>query len=221
MFRTLVKSFLLTTAAIAFSSAHATLIDFEQTPFADSSRSESVVYDLGNGRTMTITAFVLTINDGEGNIFDRTQVLDPWGVYLGSTGLGARINSDDSNSLDGSDENSATDFDEGLLFSFNFHAELAAINFGSWNSSDDFNLEVDGVNLMHDVSAFETNAFISSTPENDKFNFRNVTGRDFLIWADGDTDSFRIDDITVYVPEPAAIGLLGLCLLVLSRLRSR
>lgn len=208
--------------SFAASSANAALIvDFEAAPFADGSTSQNVVYDLGLGRTLTISVFTIDDNDGDGNIFARTQVLDPWGVYKGTTGLGAEINNNDSGSLDGADGNgSGDDFDEGILFSFNFDTELLGINFGSWHSDDDFNLEVDGVNLMHDVGAFDTNSFIDFTPEDDKFVFQNVLGRNFLVWADGDSDSFRIDDIVVNdVPEPSAIALLGLSLLLLGRVK--
>lgn len=209
------------------SAANAALVDYEESPYADGSVVQQYVHDLGNGLTLTISAFILTDNDGDGNITSRTQLDNTDGVYFGSTGLGVKIpsyqnNSSDDSDLDGAsgDGQNGTDFDEGILFSFNQVVELKRLNFGSFNSNDDFNLEVDGINLMHDIGSFDSHALIKSTPQDDYFNFQNIFGKEFLVWADGDSDDFRIDDIT-FVPEPATIPMMILALATLVFMRRK
>ena len=216
------------------STAHAGLADFEYAPFADGSVQEQVIYDLGDGLTLTMTAFILTENSG-GTITSRTQLGDVNdvnnndGVYLGTSGLGVKIptyqnnGSDDDSDIDGAsgDGQNGTDYDEGILFTFNKTVELVRLNFGSFSGSDDFNLEVDGVNLMHDIGSFDTHSFIKDTPEDDHFYFQNIFGKAFLVWADGDSDDFRIDDITVAVPEPATIPMMVLAISGLVCLRRK
>ena len=201
------------------STANARLVDFEepdlpivQHDFPFGNISQQFVHDLGNGLTLTMTAFIITGNDGDGNISSRTQLDNIDGVYFGSSGVkipSYQENSSDDSDLDGASHGqNGTDYDEGILFSFNKIVELKRLNFGSFGSSDDFNLEVDGVNLMHDIGSFDTHALIKSTPQDDYFNFQNIFGKEFLVWADGDSDDFRIDDITFDVPEPATIPLM-------------
>lgn len=200
--------------ALALStSAQALLVnvDFEESPFATSSNETSIfLSDIGLGVSLTITAFTIA-NDGAGNISSMTQVTAAnTGVYTSVSGLGVRSNSTDGSKLDGGNGSDVNDPDEGLLFSFSEAVNLTYINFGSFGSSDDFNLTVDGVTLMYDVGGLDTNSYIATTPEDDKFNFSGIWGKEILIWADGNSDSFRIDDFTVSIPEPSIVALMGL-----------
>lgn len=216
----------LTSFFLATSSfAGVVFYDFES-PYNISGTHDSKLYTI-DGVNLSITAWSIS-NDGNGNISAASQVTgdSDHGVYGGSGGLGVETNSSDSNNLDAGDSNNGSsglngkEVDEGLLFSFDYAVNLSRINFGSWGSSDDFNLTInfDGSNfgstLLTDFdSANSTTAYTIdhlTDNESDHFYFQNVYTSNFLIWADSDSDSFRIDDLTISVPEPSVIALLGL-----------
>ncbi len=208
---------------LAASSASATKIfDFNASNLGVTASSTSnVAYD-SVGMTVgtigvTITAFKLE-NNGSGTITDQEQILGGGtGVYvssgdnLGVSSMHPNL-SGDSHSLDGgsSELTTSSDPDEGLLFSFTRAVSLTYINFDSFSGSDDFNLTVDGVSVLVDYNSSDTSALVTNVVgQEDEFIFNGIYGTQFLFWADGNSDSFRIDRMSV-VPEPATLALFGL-----------
>ena len=179
-----------------------------------------------DGIGLTITAFKIE-NNGSGEISSMTELTGPdVGVYLsgsqgniGVIGSNARVLGDlvDSGNLDGDSNFSANDPDEGLLFSFDQLVSLDYINFDMFTKqkNDDFNLTVDGVLVLLDFNANDTSSLVTNVPgQFDEYNFNSIVGSNFLFWADGDSDSFRIDTLNVStVPVPAAAWLFGSALL--------
>lgn len=199
--------------------------DFESTEF-QSLYSEgfynSVAWTV-SGIAVTVTAHEV-INDDNGNL-TGIGIGNPvsGGVWVdhnilqgNNDGLGAKSYPSDSidGLLDGSEStNSNGEFihDDGLLFSFARTVELTFLNLDNFpgsNSDDDFNLIVDGVSFLVDFDTGEFSPLVSSTIDNDKFNFTGIRGKEFLIWSDGANDEFLIDEIKIQVPEPATLFLL-------------
>ena len=78
---------------------------------------------------------------------------------------------------------------------------------------------------MIDFDQDESSPYVTSVSGDDKYYFTGLTGTQFLIWADGSSDDFLIDEITVtfedppdksVVPEPGTMLLLGSGLLGLA-----
>ena len=213
---------------IASSSVSAALIDFNYNNLAIAGGATLSSVNMSvEGIDVDVTAFTV-VNDGAGNIFSLDQVVDQnTGVFVSTSAsgnLGVRSSSIDGSLLDGG--NSADDLDEGLLFSFSEIVSFDYINFDYFTDAggDDFNLTVDGVTILWDVNANNSASFsplISNVAgEFDEYNFSGITGQNFLIWADGDSDSFRVDWMSVNtvsavnsVPEPGVILLFGIGLI--------
>lgn len=186
------------------------------------------VYDsvsmTSGGIGVTIEAFTIA-NNGFGAISGLTALGGSTGVYVsgatsGNVGVLSNTTSDGTN-MDGG--NSSTDLDEGLLFTFSHKVSLDFINLDSFTSSvEDFNLTVDGVTLLVDFNANDSSPFITNTAEFDKYNVHGITGTEFLIWADGDSDSFRVGGLeATLVPVPAAFWLFASGLMGLAAARRR
>lgn len=201
------------------SIAPAALLDFSPSNFSVTPNSS---YDAINmsvgGINVNVTAYSIE-NDGLGTIFSRSQVTGVTvtgknkGVYVSSSNnLGVKTASGDLNDMDGGGAGSTTDLDEGLLFTFNKQVHLNSIDFDLFSGSDDFNLTVDGKHLLWDFKGTTPNSLSQLVAgSHDEFEFTNIIGREFLIWADSDTDGFRIDDIDVTaVPLPTAFFTFGL-----------
>ena len=216
---------------LSIKSAYALSMDFSPSNLAVSgSNSYSTVGMTVNGIHVDVTAF--TIENSNGTIISKTQINSVGtGVYVSSgNNLGVTSNSDtniDGHDLDGGDyPQPSSDYDEGLLFSFDRSVTLNYINFDSFSGGDDFNLTVDGVNRLIDFSSFSSSSLASAVVgQEDEFNFSAISGRDFLFWADGDTDSFRIDRMDVAamddIPEPGSIMLFSIGLISFSFFRKR
>ncbi len=171
-----------------------------------------------DGIGVTISAYTIE-NDGVGNISGLFPLLGAGtGVYVsGSTSgnLGVISSPSDGSLLDGG--NTLDDLDEGLLFSFDQVVNFNYVNFDYFTKSggDDFNLTVDGDTVLWDVNANNSADFSplvgNVAGQFDEYNFYGISGQNFLIWADGNSDSFRVDNIQVSkVPEPQSLLLLVL-----------
>lgn len=173
------------------------------------------------GINVNIQAMTLE-NDGAGNISSSSLLSAGNGIYVSSTlsgNLGVVSGPSDGNKMDGGSPGDSSDPDEGIRFTFDQAVSLNYINFDyfSDSSGDDFNLTVDGVTLFADYNANDTSTLVNNVPSQfDEYTFNNITGTEFIIWADSNTDSFRIDRLEVSaVPVPAAAwlfisGLIGL-----------
>ncbi len=198
---------------LAASSASATKIfDFNASNLGvtESTAYNSVGMTVGT-IGVTITAFEIA-NDGNGTISSQTQITGSgFGVYVSSSenlGVKNSTQSGDGTQMDGGDVGSSEP-DEGLLFSFSRAIDLTYINFDNFSGSDDFNLTVDGVSLLVDYNAGDSSPLVTNVSgQSDEFFFNGVHGTKFLFWADGDSDRFKIDRMSV-VPEPATALLLA------------
>jgi len=199
----------------------------------------SVTYDFTNGASnfqdsllftvsgvgVTVTAKEV-VNDDLGGIFSLNDAAPgdgTYGVYDGSTGLGAKSYSGDSDSdVDGSSSVSGGQYihDDGLLFTFGSPVGLTYLNFGTFGSNDDFNLTVDGVTHLIDFDTTKSSPHVTATNNLDEYWFTGLVGSEILIWADGSNDDYRIQAMTINttpVPEPStclllSVGFAGLAL---------
>jgi len=212
--------------ALSCSSAvSAALINLNYTNLSvTGGNAYSSVEMLADGIGVSISAFTIE-NNGTGEISELFPLLDGGnGVYVSgssSGNLGVVSGASDGSLLDGGSV--ADDLDEGLLFAFDRVVNLNYINFDYFTDKggDDFNLTVDGDTILWDVNANNSadfSPFVGNVAgQFDEYNFYGISGQNFLIWADGNSDSFRIDKIQVSaVAEPQSLfllmlGLLGVC----------
>ena len=206
---------------LGFNTASAALLDFNYNNLGVAGSSTSYSVDMvADSIDVDVTAYTVE-NDGVGGVFSLSQVVDGGtGVYVSgsaSGNLGVLSSSGDGTLLDGGDPGG--DLDEGLLFSFSEVVSFDCINFDYFTEKggDDFNLTVDGVTILWYVNA-NNSALFSPLVTNvagqfDEYNFSGITGKNFLIWADANTDSFRVDRMSVSVvnsvPEPSSVLLFG------------
>lgn len=207
--------------------------------FALTGLANATVYDFRGANTLYHNSMLWTVDDLDVNITAHEVINDnlgnvirledspsglSYGVYDGSGGLGARSYATDGDkNLDGSNSsNGAGEYihDDGLLFSFVSKVTLKHIDFGGFRRNDDFNLTIDGVTYIVDFNKKGTSPYVTmmsgSKKSVDNYWFDGLSGYNFLIWADGKSDEFRIDRLTVDVnpvPEPATVFLLSTCLL--------
>jgi len=211
------------TAISVMSIANATTFDFSATNLSlTGGSSYNSISTSVDGIGLDITALTIS-NNGSGTIFSSTPVTGiDVGVYLsdstsGNLGVLSNLFGGDGTNLDGGNGANADDLDEGLLFSFDRLVSLDYINFDSFSGSDDFNLTVDGISILVDFNATDTASSLLVSEvlgQTDEFNFNNIVGTEFLFWADGNSDSFRIDTLEVSaVPIPAAAWLFGSAIL--------
>lgn len=221
MKKTIAGSLLCLASLTLAGTASATLFDFTPGNLGvTGSNSYNAVNMMASDIRVDISAYNIE-NDGEGVIDSASQILGvDVGVYVSyanNLGVHSLSQNGDSHNLDGGSNHNLDDPDEGLLFSFDHTVRLDYINFDVFNSGNDFNLTVDGTLVLLDFGAHSTSLFASTVAnQHDEFNFSNIVGNEFLFWADGNTDSFRIDRMIVTsVPEPTtllllSIGLIGL-----------
>lgn len=218
MKKTCIHTALCLSTLLVGSSASAAYFDLNK---ANLGVAGGTAYDLVQmsvaGISVDITAITLD-NNGSGAINSISPLSGGPGVYVSSTtsgniGVLSNLTGDGTN-LDGGF--TSTDLDEGLVFSFSQVVSLDFLNLDSFSGGDDFNLTVDGITYLVDHNASDVSPFVTNAATTDKFFIHNITGTDFIIWADGDSDSFRVGGLDVSaVPVPAAIwlfasGLLGL-----------
>ena len=205
------------------ASANAALLDLNYSNFGLSAGGDAYnSVSISSGAiSANIEAYIIE-NDGVGNISNLSLISTANnGVYVSSTtsgNVGVKSSSTDGSNLDGASSHDSTDVDEGLLFTFNQAVSLDYINFDYFGTSDDFNLTVDGVSIFADYNA-DSSALgaVNNTSQFDEYTFNNIVGTEFLIWADGSSDGFRIDRLEVSaVPVPAAVWLFGSGLLGLA-----
>jgi len=217
------------TAMAVTGMANATTFDFSATNLGlTGGNAYNTINTSIDGIGLTITALTIA-NDNSGNIDSISAVMgSDVGVYVsssvsGNLGVRSRLPSaedttSDGNNLDGGDAGVSNDLDEGILFTFDRLVSLDYINFDFFTSSDDFNLTVDGANtsIVVDYNADSiANPLVTDVLNQfDEYRFNGIVGTSFLFWADGDSDSFRIDRLEVSaVPVPAAAWLFGSALL--------
>jgi len=198
------------------STATAATFDFSYTNLGVSGGATHTSVGMSdNGIDVEVQAYTID-NDGAGNINNKSLINSAHrGVYVSSRNsgnLGVRSRFSDSNSLDGGHR--SYDPDEGLLFSFDSLVSLEYINF-DYFYNDTFNLTVDGVSTLFNINRNSVSPLVSGVPsEADEFYFFNITGKEFLFWADDNSARFRIDTLKVSaVPIPAALFLFAPALL--------
>lgn len=194
-------------------SASASLLDFTTANLGVAGGTYNSVVMTVDGITVTITAYTIE-NDGLGAITSTSPLTTAGtGVYVSSSSnnIGVKSSSADGTNMDGGA--STGDPDEGLLFSFSQPVSLGYINFDSFTSAsgDDFNLTVDNTLILADYNANDISSLVTNVSgQFDEYNFNGITGTEYLFWADGDSDSFRIDQMEVSaVPVPSAVWLFG------------
>ena len=211
---------------LLMNTASAALMDFNFANLGVSGGSVNETVSMtSDGISVTVQAYQIS-NDGYGNISSSSLISgNGSGIYVSSTSsgnLGVMTDPrDETHSMDGG--SSASDPDEGLLFTFNQQVSLDYINFDYFGSSDDFNLTVDGLSILTDFNGNDSSPLVSNVAgQFDEYNFNNISGSQILIWADGNSDSFRIDRFEVSaVPVPAAVWLFASGLLALTGLARR
>ncbi len=199
-------------APLITGTASAALFDFTPGNFdVAGNQSYNLVGMELDGLRLEISSYVIE-NDGLGTIASMAMVSgDGLGVYVSRrNNLGVTIASGDYHSMDGGNA-SRTDLDEGLLFSFDKMVSLDYINFDLFSGDDDFNLTVDGELQLLDFNGLDRSFLASQVAgQSDEFNFFNITGQEFIFWADAANDEFRIDSLAVSaVPGPSVSFLLG------------
>jgi len=219
----LVSVLILTLSALSVSVSYASTFDFTEANLSKSAGSAySSVGMSSDGLDLTVQAYRI-YNDGNGNITNKRLINEAGnthlGVYLESNAghgdsLGVWSGNGGGNLIGGS--STSTYADEGLLFTFSQKVSLDYINLDYFNlgndRSDDFNITVDGITFIVDYWAGAAlNPYVTSTDgQQDHFLFSGLVGKEFLIWADGGSDTFTISDLKVSaVPLPAAIWLMG------------
>lgn len=204
-------------------TASATLLDFNTGNLGvTGSRAYETVGMTANDIRVDITAYNI-VNNGRGRIYSSSQITGSGlGVYVSNhdnlgvlSNLRRRGDGHDSHSLDGGSGHRINDPDEGLLFTFDQSVRLDYINFDSFSHRDDFNLTVDGTLMLVDFGSHSYSSNASRVHgQHDEFNFSNIIGEEFLFWADGNSDRFRIDRMRVSsIPEPASLLLLSIGLI--------
>jgi len=163
------------------------------------------------GIGVTVNGLVID-NDNAGGILSTSDAK----VYVSSSNnLGVSSVAGDGSFMDGgscsTNCSSSTDPDEGLLLTFSQIVNLVYINFDNFSTSgsDDFNLTVDGKLTLLDFNFNDTSPLASNSGlpgQEDEYNFSGISGTQFLFWADGSSDNFKIDRIEV--PEPTTLGML-------------
>ncbi len=203
--------------SISVHTANAAEFNFNFTNLgvAGGSINDSVGMSAG-GISVDVAAYSLT-NDGS-TISAKTLLSGTNGIYVSSSTSGnLGVVSAAGNTTDLNGSSSSTGIDEGLQFTFSQLVSLDYINFDSFGSTDDFNLTVDGVTLLVDHDDGVSSPLVTNVlNQSDEYIFNGITGTEFIFWADGGSDDFRIDTLRVSaVPVPAAAwlfmsGLLGL-----------
>lgn len=174
-----------------------------------------------DGFSVSIYPLTSTAPDGTLNPTWSTVLGTGLGVYTGTSGLGVQAYSGDSNDIDGSNLDESAVQMEGLRITFGSAVRLESVYFAGMGSSDDFNLTVDGTLKLLDVA---TNP-LDLTELRDSWFPVVRTGTEFIIWADGISDDFRVAKFEVSaVPEPTSLALMVTALMTVGafrRLRAR
>lgn len=219
----------LSLSVVSINVSHASTFDFTEASLGEGAGSAYSSLGMSSGGIdLTVQAYRIPSTGDEQLINEEGNT--GLGVYLNSeTGHGDSLGVWSGNGLGNMVDGGAQDNykDEGLLFVFNRVVSLSFINFDYFNlgadTSDDFNITVDGRNLITDYSdRGVTSTYVTNTSQQDHFLFNNLIGKEFLIWADGSSDSFTVSDLKVSaVPLPGAIWLMGSALLGLFSLSGK
>lgn len=197
-------------------TASAEMLDFNPTNLGvlGSSPYDSVSLSV-DSISVNITAHAIEEHNKLGTIASMSQITgSDVGVYVSDrNNLGVTsspLDNADSHGMDGGNPDDASDPSEGLQFFFDQFVNLHYINFDDFSGANDFNLTVDGVSTLVDFNANSSSPLVDDVPSQpDEFNFLNITGQEFLFWADGESDDFRIDRMNVSQATNISISFSG------------
>lgn len=219
-----VASFLALTAnSAAAANIH---FDFQATP--DNVGHDSIQLTV-SGLTVTVTAWTEDVSPARAaRAMQVTSAMGSFGgvnagAYYGSSGLGVFLgNFDDPNNMDGSDFTTVLDRPEALLFSFDRVVELTKINFNFWGVTDKFALvtQTNFSPINPDFMPAGYQSIRNDNGGNDHY-VGSHSGNRFWVWALNDSDSFRIQDIDVQIPEPTTFSLVALGVALMGRKKWR
>ncbi|VAW90332.1 hypothetical protein MNBD_GAMMA18-633 [hydrothermal vent metagenome] len=173
------------------SAANAAIIQYD---FTGGSGNYSSIDFTMSGVTVTATATY--------NGFSNSA-----NVSRDNHGLGVRNGYLDSSDIDGLFRN------DYLTLTFDNAVSLLGLDFDHDTSNDEFDLYVDGVNVVYNLE---------TTGGWEEFSFGTYVGNSFTVRANGASDNFVLSGLRVEtVPEPALFALMGFGLLGLGVMRRR
>lgn len=218
---------LLCLAVLSYSTCvSATLINFNSANLGTiNKQTYNTLTTNVDGISTSIHAYTIQ-NDGNGNITNKTLLTGGTGIYFssssgGSLGVLSNINND-SGTIGG--RSNSNDLDEGLLFAFNKVVSLNYIDFDYFrlSNNDGFNLTVDDKRVLWDHNGTITSPLVTNIAgQFDEYAFNNIIGKSFLFWSDSNSDSFRIDKMSVStIPEPTTLLLLIIGMAIVYRSKS-
>jgi len=195
-------------------------------PFWDDSDNQTVANEMqffDADLSVTVSAWRSSYNDSNEEVTPWEKVTGPGlGVFRDEDGLGAWSVAGDGNDLDAGAVGDTSDPDEGLLFVFSEKVTLLDIFVGDLSSNDEVNFSLVELLSPTQLQLGQTVLDETGMPGESAWPFvfnQTFTGSAFMLWLNDDEDDVEVLGIAVAkVPEPSAVLLLALALLMLARL---